>query len=144
MRTISNVSPESPDTTLPTQKPLNSLSKVSREAWSKTFSGPPFRIPTKPLRRRRFRALSRAKWSKTFLALDGTNHEETNATINEDGSRTHPTNRIAVTAGIRTEIGDKMQGHPNTILPRPHHPTRTSQSPWISTVPGPPREEDVR
>src|SRR5712671_195520 len=144
MQTTSNVSPESLDTTSQTQKPLNSLSKVSREAWSKTFSGPPFRIPTKPLRRRRFRALSRAKWSRTFLALDETNHEETNATINEDGSRTHPTNRIAATAGTRTEIGDKMQDRPNTIPPRPHHPTRTSQFLWTSTVPGPPREEDAR
>src|SRR5712672_2966672 len=36
-----------------------------------------------------------------------------------------------------------MRNHLNTTLPRPHHPMRMSQSPWISTAPEPLQEEGL-
>src|SRR5712671_2323342 len=98
----------------------------------------------RPLKKRQSRASSRAKWLKTSSVLDDHNHEETNATTNEDGSRTRRTKQIATIEGIKTQTGDKTRNHLNTTLPWPHHPTRMSQSPWTSTVPGPLREEDAQ
>src|SRR5712671_1794298 len=97
----------------------------------------------KPLKKKRSKVSSRGKWSRISSAPDDLNNEEINVTINEGGSRTRQVNRIAAIAEIRTRIGDRMRNHPNTIPLRHHRPTRTSQSQWTLTVPGPLREGDA-
>ena len=144
MPTTSNVSPESPVITSGIRRRSSSSSKVFREVWSRTSLGRPFRTPTKPLKRKRFKALSRVKWSRTSSALDAHNHEGTSATINEGGFRIRRINKIAVTAGIKTQTGDRTRDHPNTTLPRPHRLTLMFQFPWISIALGLLREEDAR
>src|SRR5882672_2782361 len=144
MPTTSNVSPESPVIISGIRRQSSFSSKVFREVWLKTSLGRPFRTLTKPLKRKRFKALSRVKWSKTSSVLDAHNHEETSAMINEGGSRIRRINKIAATAGIKIRTGDRTQNHLNTTLPRPHRLTPMFQFPWISIALGLLREEDVR
>src|SRR5712672_2649942 len=141
MPTTPNVSPESPVITSGIQRLLSFSSKASREVWSKTSSDRPFRTLTKLLKKKRSRALSHVKWSKTSSALDA-HHEGTSATINEGGSRICRINKITATAETKIRTGDRTRNHPNITLPRPHHLTRIFQFPWISTALGLPQEED--
>src|SRR5712672_2989716 len=144
MPTISNASPESPVIISGIQKQLSSSSKAFREVWSRTSSGHPFQTLTKPPKRKQFKALSRVKWSKTSSALDAHSHEETNATINEGGSKIRRINKIVATAGTKTQTGDRTQNHLNTTPPRPHRLTRMFQFLWTSTALEPLREEDAQ
>src|SRR5712671_2129923 len=98
----------------------------------------------KPPRRKPSKASSRVKWSKTSSALDDRNLEETNVTTNGDGSKTLRTNKTATAGGTKTRTGDRTRDHPNTTLPRLHHPMLTSPSPWTSTALEPLRGEDAR
>src|SRR5712675_478251 len=108
MPTISNVSPESPVIISETRRRSSFSSKVFRGVWSRTSLDHPFRTLTKPLKKKRFKALSRVKWSKISSALDAHNHEGTSVTINEGGSKIRRINKIAATAEIKTRIGTTL------------------------------------